>query len=295
MAVDAYKFVPSGHGAPTQRKSYAEPPRELRDEYEKWLDEIIVIEEPLNFRQEKELYDAALEIAKKLNPSVEEAHSLLVSYQGREKGYWGGLFVSAVYNTVPERDIVFDLVLDNPPNSLGYELGYGKRLVNLGNVESNLGDYAAGIVVNYGTTGGAAHQSSGFVLNYGNTKNLAIGASGLVINMGKALFMCDAATGIAINYGDISSDFFGFDRAKGIAIFPHEQRSLGDISKALVFNESRLKQNPDLNNYINDLRRSLEECRDDYRKLFSFLDGLGPNPEKTIEMHLKRLLRRKEI
>ena len=348
MRESIYHFKPVGHNTPDQKRNYPEPDPRLRKAFKEWFKEV----EDVTIRdldeQVIDFYNKALELTKDLEPNIPEAHSLLVAYQDHEKIEYAGLFLSAIYNRSPEKEIVFDLHLQNPPYGLGYKLRKGKRLINRGKAGIGLGymalgavinydkagDWlgyrAPGVVINYGKTGygmgcgapgvvinfgetgfGLGRGASEAVINYGKANNgMGYGTSGLVINYGEAGgWMGWKAPGVVINFGKAGHDMGRYasglvincgeaneemgEWIEGIILALKDPISFGDISKAkLVLRAEDCKKIPELGEYLENLRRTLEVGKKDYQAVLAWLEGLGEEPKERIESDIEKILRR---
>jgi len=71
------------------------------------------------------------------------------------------MFLSAVYRTVPDSVITYDLPF--PLDRLGHDLPRGKMLINTGSVGSDFGYRGHGIFVNRGVRGGVAQVYGAFI------------------------------------------------------------------------------------------------------------------------------------
>ena len=289
MRESIYHFKPVGHNTPDQKRNYPEPDPRLRKAFKEWFEEV----EDINYFPPN-LYNLALELIENLEPNISEAHSLLVAYQDHPKIYWAGYFLSAIYNRSPEKEIVFDLDLENPPHGLGYRLPKGKRLVNRGKAGDWMGEWASGVVLNCGEAGyGMGGGVSGIVLNYGKVGNgIGYGAPGVVINFGETGHDTGEGTsGLVINCGKANERMGEF--AKGTILALKDPISFGDISKAkLVLRAEDCKKIPELGEYLENLRRTLEVGKKDYQAVLAWLEGLGEEPKERIESDIEKILRR---
>jgi len=239
-----YKMQPAGHEEPSPKRKYSEPDKRLCLAFEKWLDrEYITLAE--------DEYKLAESLIENLTPSVEEAHSLLISYQDdirltKLKPFNQGLFISAVYNKSPEKEIIFDLELSRAFGCFAYKLPKEKTFVNLTDIGIWCGQYSKGNLINYGKTGANFGSSStGVVLDYGRTKSIGNDAS-LVISLGE----CELAQnndvllygGTSIQHGGLSF-YASFDqpwqkfdqksRKLQAAPMPRWQKYMAEIKQGL--------------------------------------------------------------
>jgi hypothetical protein len=327
--VTYYEFRPAGHNLKMERRDYIKTESKLSKLYEvfeKWLYEFDYNEwNYLNYSDKS--YNKAVKMIKDIKPTIYEAHSALIAYQDHPKIRYAGLFVSAVYNLVQDKTIVFDVDLDVDINCLGYRLEKGKILVNRSKVGGWMGFRASGIVVNYGEVGdamgslssgivvnygragdGMGSRSSGIVVNYGRAEErMGLGTLGILVNYGKAGdWMGEEASGIVINYGEVgkrmgvwtsgvvinygkAGDFMG-SVASGKIIAIKNPKSFGYLKDAeLVLNEEECRRIPGLIEYFDELKAKLYEARNNPELL---LEMFGDNPAEKIRIDVDELLRR---
>jgi len=193
-----YKFTGSGHEVPEEKRKYDHNVG-LTGAFIRCLS---------NF-EKGEL--KAEPYIKDLETSIEEMHSILPAFQDHENFFdAAGQFLSAVYNKVPDTQIVFDVKLDIRLAAVGRKLAKNKTLINRAAVHG-VGDWAVGTIINEGSAEYAGFGATGDVINLGNAEQLGINASGKVINYGDAQIMgikdeLDANlrnTAQLINYGHV--------------------------------------------------------------------------------------------
>jgi hypothetical protein len=261
--VTYYEFRPAGHNLKMERKDYIKTESKLYKVFEKWLYEFDYNEwNYLNYSDES--YNKAVKMIKDIKPTIYEAHSALIAYQDHPKIRYAGLFVSAVYNLVQDKTIVFDVDLDVDINCFGYRLEKGKTLVNRSKVGGWMGFRASGIVVNYGRA----------------EERMGLGTLGILVNYGKAGdWMGDLASGIVVNYGK-AGDFMG-SVASGKIIAIKNPKSFGYLKDAeLVLNEEECRRIPGLIEYFDELKAKLYEARNNPELL---LEMFGDNPVYKIK------------
>jgi len=247
-----YRFKGSGFDAPEEKRKYEEPDKRLQEAFEKWLS--------LGYKRDEYKYDAAIALTKKTKRDIGEAHSLLIRYPDKSEG--AGIFLSAIYNKAPERCIIYDLDLPNPPMMLGYRLRKDKILVNKGTVESALGVHSQGVIINCGTAKSLAGiNSDALVINYGDTyMGLGAKSKGIVINCGTTTNISDANIVIAVKNPD----------------------QIANLNKFLP--EHICRKIPELIEYLEEIRKRTDTV--------AALKELGNNPKKTIEDRIKDILKR---
>jgi hypothetical protein len=294
--VTYYEFRPAGHNLKMERKDYIKTESKLYKVFEKWLYEFDYKEWNYLIYSD-ESYNKAVKMIKDIKPTIYEAHSALIAYQDHPKIKYAGLFVSAVYNLVQDKTIVFDVNLDVDINCLGYRLEKGKILVNRSKVGGWMGFQASGIVVNYGEVGeamgsrssgivvnygkageGMGYEASGIVVNYGRAEeSMGLGTLGILVNYGKAGdWMGEGASGVVINYGEVgkrmgvwtsgvvinygkAGDWMG-DLASGVVI---NYGKAGDFMGLAASGKIIAIKNPKSFGYFKDAELVLneEECR----------------------------------
>lgn len=229
-------------------------------------------------------YSHTLTCVRILGFSISELHEILEKYKDRPNFERAGMFASAVYNSVPENDIVFDLELPAIKTGLGALLPKEKRLLNYGDTGKSFGYGSNGTIVNYGKTGwNMGARSSGLVVNVG-TRGLGFGAD---------------SRGTLIDFGDVAfhpSDNFRYDnagfKARGMMIMlPRDQRVLRhDTPLEYFVTEESLRKNEGLKDYLLRLRDRLEEGSHNPKKAFEFLNELGSEPAERIREDVYRLV-----
>lgn len=286
-----YKLHPAGYDAPVPKREYIKPSDGLVDAFGKWRERCA---SPPH-REREFYYTLACELVKNLRPSLPEANALLIENQGRgRKPALTGLFISALYNRLPDTNIIFDLELETPFEYLGYRLPEGKRLINYGNCGSCVGFYAsAAAIVNYGKAGqqmGSANSS--LVINCGEAGYFMGQTSGLVINYGKAgRDMGWLAKGLVINCGEAGRRMG--HKASGSVIAVRKPERFGTVKQAkLVLREKDCAKLPEFREYLEEFRGKLERGRNNYRAAVAALDELGPEPGKRLEQDITKILGR---
>lgn len=174
----AYKLEPAGHESPPVKRICKTADRKLAQLFEDYLNK---------YHWNRDNYGKTEKAIKGLNVSVTAMHALLIAYQDHKNLEEGaGEFVSAVYNKVPDKEIIFDLKIDVQIEKLGMMLAKNKTLINKAVVGDYLGAEAEGTIINESKAG--------------NT--MAVEAQGPVINKGiTGHFFGENATGVLINYG----------------------------------------------------------------------------------------------
>jgi len=168
-----YKFKGSGHEVPEEKRKFDQNGG-LARVFLAYLD---------SFGKTK-LEPSVL--IKDLEASVEEMHSILPAFQDHKRFCEAtGLFISAVYNKVPDTQIVFDVKLDVRLSEIGIKLAKNKTLINRATV-NDIGAHSEGTIINEGDVEYVGFGNAGNIINLGTAGHLGIYASGKVINYGKA-------------------------------------------------------------------------------------------------------------
>jgi len=294
----AYKLQPAGHEEPPQQRKYTEPDRKLKEAFEKWMKG--------KWWDREEGYEIARSSLEGLEPSVEEAHALLLDRQDSMDQYkwqFSGCFISAVYNASPEKIVIHDFEVENPPEYVGFKLSKEKCLVNRAKAGGCMGFEAEGTLINYGETEDCfAFAAKGPVINYGKVnhpseeeqKNYKRGsgmghdATGLILNLGK--------TGVATGYGNKSvvlnlgdAYYQVGDKATGIVVDIQRNENLEYTERAKLVVKPRDYKGA-MKNYLDNLCMTFEPGRTDHNAAIKALEELGPEPEKTIELDIKKAL-----
>jgi len=279
-----YKFKGSGFNAPEEKKEYQEPNDKLQQAFQQWLH--------THAGQYLELYQRACGFLEGIEATVEEANALLISCKNPRGDE--GLFVSAVYKIVKEKEIVFDVDLDTPPQMLGFRLPKDKVLIAKANTGGELGWEAEGMVMNYADTG----------------EQLGYNAKGPIINYGKAGGRVEEipskTTGLFINIGTISGNL-GWGLEGAVLNLGKAHTMMGDFEGVTLVDLQGLHVNPidlpevhikykhyakvpKVRSYLDDLISKLELGRNDHNAAIKAIEDLGPEPSQKLTADLKKAL-----
>jgi len=273
----AYKMQPAGHEEPPARRNYGEPCGELREKFEKWLGRT------KERGRGQDAYNDALEIVKELKPTLDDAHGLLLSSQDHRNIKYSGQFISAIYNTVPDKNIVYDLDLGNEgPFDLCYNLPKDKRFVNLGSIGRITNP--EGPIINYGTILGSLTLS---------------GKSDLFLNFGRALYV-DGFSGAPVisfrTYGD-RVNRYGQVSPIEIHYGTPEKTTLGLNKEVdgrpkyiMPLRSSLFTGSKKFRKYLDDLKQKFEKGKENPQIAFSALDELGEEPGKKVQQDLEAII-----
>jgi len=274
-----YKMQPAGHEQPKPKRSYTEPSSQLKHAFETWLkewDHLIKKGE----KHTKTAYLNALQMLKDVNPSVAEAHGLLIGYNDvtSNKKSFEGVFISAVYAKTPDKHIVFDLDLEKRIHYLGLYLPKDKVFINKGFASQFACEESKGIIINQEGAklfAGSVEKAAG-IINYGNAY---FGSSSarppFILNFGRADI--DHSTQsldiLIFNYQEPNYSFKGLNK----------KINCGDLSPSEI---------PELMKYAEDLKKQFEPGRNDYKFALEEFERLGPHPIEKIRENVEAILRR---
>jgi len=323
----AYKMQPAGHDAPEPKRKYEKPQNKLKEAYEKWLK----LNDYSNYDEVSDnvtpCYESALQLTRKLEFSLADVHGLLLEYMDNLKPHLAGLFASALYRRVPEKEITFDLPIEQRLDFIGFKLPKDKTLISKIPTRQDLGKFAGGTIVNANDTAdGFGNQSTGIIINYGETGNQpCTGAKGAIINYGNcgehfagvARFVvinagvtggnfADGAQGIAINLGTadecmgIELGYHGMlinygkagrglgENALGLILcFKNPKSYDEDTTQCILKKPRQCAKYVELRKYLDNLTIKLEKGRKDYRTAIKLAQQLD---RKTIEDKLPSAL-----
>jgi formylmethanofuran dehydrogenase subunit C len=290
-----------------ERRDYIKNESKLYGVFEKWLHELYLNPSFGYYRAQVYNYNKAIEMIKNIKPTIDEAHSALIFHEDHPRIKYAGLFLSAVYNLVEDKTIVFDVNLDVDINYLGYRLEKGKILVNRSKVGDWMGEGASGTVINYGKAGDdmgsfasgtvisygkagdwTGEGASGIVVNYGEAGDwTGSRASGIVVNYGEAgRLMGFRSSGTVINYGKAGDDMGFMSSGKIIAI--KNPKSFGDLKYVkLVLREEECRIIPGLIEYFDELKNKIYEVRNNPELLLKIF---GDNPADKIKKDVDNVL-----
>jgi hypothetical protein len=262
----SYEFRPVGLKVKTERRECVKVENKLYKVFEKWLDE---------FSELYDGYDEGVEMIKNIKPkpTIDEVHSALIAYEDHPNIKHAGLLLSAVYNLVDDKIIVFDVDLDVPIDFLGYKLDKRKVLVNYSRVGDLMGWEASGVVINCGEVRDrVGYLASGVVINYKEIEGL----------------MCWGASGVVINCGKVSRISW-WTSGKIIAIknpvnFDDELNHVKSFLR-----EEKCRKIPKLIEYFDELKNKLDEGRNNPELLLGIF---GDNPVDKIRKDVDELLRK---
>lgn len=223
----AYKMEPAGHEKPEEKRKYKQE-KGLAHAFVEYLNKF---DDDLSAARN---FSTASQMIRKLKPTVSEMHGLLIGFKDYENcknwDHAAGTFASAVYNKVPDKEIVFDLELDEV-DFVGYKLKKGKTIINKGalgwffgcdsegmvinrgEATSELGAGARAPVINYGSAGESmGYYAKAQIINHGDAETIGYfdedaghykETPGLILNYGNVCQLGGLASGLVINLGDV--------------------------------------------------------------------------------------------
>lgn len=274
-----YKMQPSGHEEQPIKRKYSEPSSELKLAFEQWCGKWYELLDGPQLYLSRHAYCDALKIAERLKPSISEGHGLLMSHID-ENTRFAGPFISAIYNSVPDKHIHFDLDLDKGISYLGVNLAKDKVLVNTGNI----GDYALywsdATLINQGSINYFYGMGKGQIINYGKTNDsFSRTCNLLIVNLGDEHICIDEP-----GFFTTVINFKPMDESR--YVFFHKLLEGRGLRKAQYFSI------PEFGNYMTDLEEKLELGRKDYTKALETLAEFGPRPGEKIFEDIRNILKR---
>lgn len=325
----AYKFEPAGHEEPEKLRHYAQPGMKLKQAFETWLQDLGDSELFLDgfVARMDEHYERALRLVNGLELSVGEANGLLMQYKDHPQIKYVGLFVSAIYNLAPEKEIVFDV--DVPVKELGHKLPRNKIFINKQKLSGeDIGWNCEASIVNFGTLedyGHASPQAGAPLVNYGSV-DLHMYSSCAIANYGKIGYLtpCHAIA----NFGEIDGlsgrkenvevlkcdgscesykhPVLIVNLGKAVGAYecsksdiPHSGEQVLIAARnppwsnvRLVFDRYACAKLPELQTYMSGLRQRFEAGRNDYHAALAALNGLGQTPRTVIGRDIAHILKR---
>jgi len=327
----AYKMQPAGHERPQDKRKYEKPQNKLKEAYEKWLGLNNYPHYDAVRGNENKCWNSVLPLTKNLELTLADVHGLLIEYGDDLKPHLTGLFASALYRKVPEKEIIFDLPLEQNLHYVGLHLPEGKTLISRIPTGHNLGQGAAGTIVNESHTwNDLGINSTGIVINYGDAgENVCSGAKGPIINYGgcngdfastsKAITVnlgragtgfADGLQGTAINLG-IAREFMGRDigfngllvnygkagpglgdGGEGTILCFKNPESYGeDITRNVIKKPKQCAKYVELRKYLDNLKIKLEKGRNDYKVAIELAKQLN---EAIIEQKLPKDIKQRD-
>lgn len=331
MSEPVYKMQPAGHDAPAPKRKYPEPDRRLAQTFETWLSRMSPLWVPiaqLRYELLDQHYEAAVNLTANLQVSQAEAHSLLIKYQEHRLIECAGVFISAIYNKLPDKEIVFDLILEKSPKYLGHRLALGKSLINRGKLDEKAGHKSSSPVVNYGVVADNFGDSANApVLNYGHCGDFMGSFALAAINFGECgrnmgdvtlnlvnLGECGVYSGHAngpalnfskagrkslfrVNWSDEENELkWGEDfvaalhpHRKSDSVRPHEKFDCL-LLDSRILRRSDVERLPELREYLDWLKAQFEKGRTDYKLAIKALEEV--NTCDKIQKNIEEILQR---
>lgn len=296
-----YEMKPAGHDKPEDKRKYEKPANDVSKAFEQWLVGLPGMATLDDYKGR--FYSKAADLIHNIEIDLGSAHALLLYYQDHPKIQSAGLFISAVYNKVPDKEIVYDLEIDKEIDYLAANLKKDKTFVSRIPAGYNMGDSATGtivnyseaahwfgaeakgLVLNYGSAGETAGHHCNAIINYGSTEDQLGQYADTAINLGKTKDRFGGVEKLAINYGTTAwgmgheskndSTVINYGKAgeglganaEGRIISLKKPKSYGDTSLCkLILQENECRQMPRLSKLLNSLKTKLEQGRHDHKK-----------------------------
>jgi len=272
----AYKMQPAGHEEPAPKRNYGKSDKRLCTAFEKWLQQhgkIVMAD-----------YNLAVKLTEGIMPSLDEIHSLLIRYQDNDI-IDAGDFISAMYNKIPEKIIVFDV--KQPLRFLGNNLRKDKTVINYGTLEEGFCE-AKGTVINYGHIGGIFSDCP--VINYNKIERIDADRIGPIINLGTIeRLMQHSANGPFINLG-VCNMYVQGEENEILRTFYKLKLVRRNKGPEIILTEDEYNKYPDLMNYFSELKVSFEKGRNDHNAAITAFKEFGEEPAKHIQKEILRRL-----
>jgi len=235
-----YKFRGAGHEEPEGKRKYKEPDRTLEKIFVEWIKGLPPMSAGIeDFYEEcRRQYEVAVKIFEKHNFSQDEGHALFCKYQDYPQIQYAGHFLSAFYNHLPDKEIIFDIDMAIPSYFIAYRLKEGKLFINKGTTGLLTGQESASPVINFGKIGvQSGTNATAPLINYGECAVLSgADSKSAVINYGKAeLRMGQDAQGPVINMGE-AERFMGCGAEGPVINFNVTKEKLAFGGKQIVIN-----------------------------------------------------------
>jgi len=281
-----YRPKGAGHNVPGERREYVKPRDRLVEAFGKWIRTYKNepgMEHPRNYKVASGLVPDMGEVG------YEEINSLLCLIEDDpELMLNSGVMISALYNHLGSKDIVYECDTGTEITYLGCSLPEWKRLIIDGNTGFSAAFSSNGPVINYGPGNDLAASSGGLVVNYGEIqRGIGWWGKGPVVNFGKCLSLGWKTSGLVIN----ESGAENLTAKTGASIFINlseledclDSLRKGSSPRTMIISGRECREIPGLVEYIFDLKDSLgpEKPKED---VFRALDDLD------VESDIRRIL-----
>jgi len=287
-----YKMQPAGHEAPQPRRKYSEPDRRISELFEAWLMGRLSAKSPL--AEYEAVTEGIMQLQKTgWQPSINEAHALLLKYQDHPNLDHMGVFISAIYKLQSEEYIVFDVDLNKKPIALGFYLDRNKTLIACSPTAYDLGFFSSGTILNYSTPGPNI-GGHGLFVNYGRM-------DGFNGNSQSATFVNLGTNDVRATQGDFYEiDYTNCESIKQSCLEEATYERLLWDDKLLGRNRMLIKNNlildhlkkdtkktmPELADYLRKLKELLEPGKNDYKEAIKILENCKQNFGKTLRIKI---------
>ena len=217
-------------------------------------------------REVGDLYRSARRVLSKIDlsgKSPEEINSVLMSFRNDKRLANAGLFLTAAYNKLDQKDIVFDLNIDQPVSYVGFRLGKGRSLVLKSDTGEWIGTESLGVLVNYANIGGEmAYCAEAPAVNFGEVGEwMSLNAKAPAVNFGEVgEGMGLWAKAPAVNFGEVGGEMAL--EAKG-KVYIALKNPKGEFHRngEINLDEDECKQHPRLVKYFEELKKEFERFK----------------------------------
>jgi len=170
----AYKYKPSGHDSPQDRRNYVKPSDELVEAFKEWLDK--------PFEYGRNMHQKATDLLADLEGmSLEEINSLPLLFENNPRTQDAGIFITVAYGNLETDELVYDAQV--PIRFVGFQLK-GKKLLIRSDTHRATGLESDSLIINYGKTVDFGHEAHGPVINFGSARDMTARATNISLNYG---------------------------------------------------------------------------------------------------------------
>lgn len=286
MSDPVNKIETAGHEEQQPERKYTEPSSQLKSAFEKWHSKWYGgFDGPCLYHSSAGHYDA-LKLIQTVKPSIEEGHGLLMSGIDENLSIFGP-FLAAIYNSVPEKHVIFDLELDQKIPFMGVNLAKDKVLVNKGTIGDHALYMSDATLINNGTVGYDYGIGNGQIINYGRVNSIDRTSNLLIMNMGEItsnikceeLAHCTKVINFKPKWGHDYVAFCNLIEYSGLGV-------------GIKLFKEHYHTIPEFGNYMTALEKKFELGRKDYTKALEALAEFGPRPDREIFLDIYRILQR---
>lgn len=227
-----YGIKTVGHDNPEPERRIMQANDPVGKALEQWLESL----KERDGTKVDQKYSRAVVGIKDISVTVEAAHAAVLARVAHPRIHEAGLFLSAVYNKVPDEVIVFDLDLGRELRGLGYNLPASKIVIFAAKTSP--------VDVN-------AYRAYGIIINYGHLR--VVSSPGLLerksscltlVNYGTVGIMALYGVEVGINFDTIDDTYLMYSSFARIMNFGNMKKIGSMHSGAIVINTS--KQSPEV-------------------------------------------------